>query len=75
MAMKDYNSAHLSLNQFIKYASFYGFNKFKLEAELIHCQLYIDLGDLSSAMILITKTIASLNENNDGNFGKIKLMS
>jgi len=26
-------------------------------------------------MILVTKTIASLNENNEGNFGRLRLMA
>lgn len=43
--------------------------------ELLHCQTYIDLGDYSTAMILVTKTLASLEENNNGNFGKLKLLS
>jgi hypothetical protein len=63
----------LNIASFLKFASNYSFTQWKLEVELMHCQIYINLGDFSSAMILITKTLASLEEQNNGNFGHLRL--
>ena len=41
----------------------------------MHCQIYINLGEFSSAMILITKTLATLDEANDGNLGQLRLQA
>ena len=41
----------------------------------MHCQIYINLSDFSSAMILITKTLATLDEANDGNLGQLRLQA
>lgn len=43
--------------------------------ELIHCQIYMKLNDFSNAMMLVTKTIASLDESNEGNLGKLRLLA
>jgi hypothetical protein len=70
---KDFNQAHGSIMAYIKFCQQYGFTKLKLEAELMHCQIYIELGEFSNAMLLITKTIASLGSH-DGNFGRLRLV-
>jgi hypothetical protein len=58
--------------QFIKFCNQYGYTAFKFEAELFHCQIYLDLDDYPSAMIVLTKTMASL-EQYEGTFGKTRL--
>lgn len=58
--------------QFYKYASMHDFQAMKLEAELLHVQIYIELEDYSQAMMVITKILASM-ENHEGNFGRLKI--
>lgn len=38
----------------------YGYISMKYEAELLNCEILIEIEDYSQAMIIITKTIASL---------------
>ena len=69
---KDYNSAHSNIKQLLKLCEQHGFTEFKIEAELLHTQIYTELGDYSQAMALITKIIGSL-ENQDGSFNNVRL--
>ena len=70
--IKDFNEAHSNIMHFIKFCNQYGFTAFKFEAELLHCQIYLDLDDYPSAMIISTKTLASL-DHYEGTFGKTRL--
>eukprot|EP00347_Sterkiella_histriomuscorum_P022054 403331848 len=75
LKLQNHNSAHQNINELIKFCSQYGLSCFKLEAELLHCRLYLQLQDYSSAMLIVTKTLASLKENNTGNFGKLRMQA
>jgi hypothetical protein len=46
----------------------------KLECELLHSQIYIELGDFSQAMIQVTKTIASL-EKHQGDMSRLNVLA
>jgi ATP/maltotriose-dependent transcriptional regulator MalT len=51
MELKDFNQAHSNIVEFLKFANQYNLLHFKFEAELLHSQIYIELGDTSQAMI------------------------
>jgi uncharacterized protein HemY len=63
IAMKDYNQAHANIGKLIKFAGQHDYSQVKLECELLHSQIYIEVGDYSQGMIQVTKTIASLEKN------------
>lgn len=47
MSLRDFNSAHQNLIQLMKFAGQHDFSQVKLECELLHAQIYIELGDFS----------------------------
>ena len=74
IAMKDFNQAHSNLGHLIKFAGQHDYSQVKLECELLHSQIYIELGDFSQAMIQVTKTIASL-EKHKGDMSRLNALA
>lgn len=56
----DLPKAHDSLKDLIKYADYFGLEQIKIESELLLCEGQIKIKEYGQAMVLITKTLASL---------------
>jgi len=74
LKQEKFDQAHSNILSFIKFCEQFGFSSLKYEAELLHCQMYLELEDFAQAMITISKTLASLS-NYPGTLGKIKMIA
>ena len=69
----DVPSGYESLKDLVKFSEKYGLPLIKIECELYICEIKISIKDFGEAMILLTKTLASLETNHSSNLSFFNL--
>jgi len=60
--MQSYGEVQAQVNHMAKFCSKYGLYEFKFAAELILVEVYLAAGDIGQAMVLLSQTVASLEQ-------------